>query len=80
MEGGLTAPTSSHRNWTSKGGHVTVQALLDLAFDTCPDQISTAAVTERMGLSHGALFRHFPSRDALWVEAVTWAIDELERH
>jgi TetR/AcrR family transcriptional regulator len=57
-----------------------VQALLDLAFDTCPDQISTAAVTERMGLSHGALFRHFPSRDALWVEAVTWAIDELERH
>jgi AcrR family transcriptional regulator len=53
---------------------------LDLAFDTCPDQISTAAVTERMGLSHGALFRHFPSRDALWVEAVTWAIDELERH
>jgi transposase InsO family protein len=22
MEGGLTAPTSSHRNWTSKGGHV----------------------------------------------------------
>jgi len=24
MEGGLTIPTSSHRNWTSKGGHVTV--------------------------------------------------------
>ena len=23
MEGGLTTPTSSHRNWTSKGGHVT---------------------------------------------------------
>jgi uncharacterized protein YjbI with pentapeptide repeats len=22
MEGGLTKPTSSHRNWTSKGGHV----------------------------------------------------------
>jgi len=22
MEGGLTTPTSSHRNWTSKGGHV----------------------------------------------------------
>jgi transposase InsO family protein len=22
MEGGLTTSTSSHRNWTSKGGHV----------------------------------------------------------
>jgi hypothetical protein len=25
MEGGLTTPTSSHRNWTSKGGHVTAK-------------------------------------------------------
>jgi hypothetical protein len=25
MEGGLTTPTSSHRNWTSKGGHVRVE-------------------------------------------------------
>jgi hypothetical protein len=24
MEGGLTTPTSSHRNWTSKGGHVSI--------------------------------------------------------
>ena len=57
-----------------------VEALLDLARDTCPDQVSSAAVAKRMGISHGALFHHFPSRDALWVEAVTWAIDELERH
>jgi hypothetical protein len=26
MEGGLTKPTSSHRNWTSKGGHVSSKA------------------------------------------------------
>jgi hypothetical protein len=25
MEGGLTNPTSSHRNWTTDGGHVTVK-------------------------------------------------------
>lgn len=24
-------------------------------------------------ISHGALFRHFPSREALWEEAVRWA-------
>lgn len=55
-----------------------VQALLDLARHTAPDQISTAAIAERMGVSHGALFRHFPSREALWAEAVSWATNELD--
>jgi len=31
-----------------------------------------------MGVSHGALFRHFPSREALWAEAVSWATKELD--
>jgi TetR/AcrR family transcriptional regulator len=56
-----------------------VRALLELAADTAPDQISTAAVAGRMGVSHGALFRHFPSREALWTEAVHWSTGELER-
>ncbi|MFM7239310.1 MAG: TetR/AcrR family transcriptional regulator [Cyanobium sp.] len=55
-----------------------VQALLELARDTAPEAISTAAIAERMGVSHGALFRHFPSREALWAEAVRWAVSELE--
>ena len=56
-----------------------VRTLLELASHTAPDAISTAAIAERMGVSHGALFRHFPSREALWAEAVTWATGELER-
>ena len=56
-----------------------VRVLLELARTTAPDAISTAAIAERMGVSHGALFRHFPSREALWAEAVSWATDELER-
>lgn len=55
-----------------------VRALLELARHTAPDQISTAAIAERMGVSHGALFRHFPNRDALWTEAVRWATNELD--
>lgn len=54
-----------------------VQALLELAVQTAPDQISTAAIAERMGVSHAALFRHFPTREALWAEAVHWATAEL---
>lgn len=56
-----------------------VRVLLELARTTAPDAISTAAIAARMGVSHGALFRHFPSREALWAEAVSWATGELER-
>lgn len=55
-----------------------VQALLELAEQVAPDQISTAAIAERMGVSHGALFRHFPTREALWTEAVEWATGKLQ--
>lgn len=56
-----------------------MQALLDLACTVAPDDISTAAIAQRMGLSHAALFRHFPSREALWAEAVHWATTELSQ-
>ena len=56
-----------------------VQALLELAAETAPDQISTAAIAVRMGTSHAALFRHFPSRDALWAESVRWATGQLDQ-
>ena len=54
-----------------------VRALLELADAMAPDQIRTAAIAARMGVSHGALFRHFPSREALWEEAVRWATASL---
>lgn len=57
-----------------------VRALLELAGHTAPDQISTAAIAAEMGVSHAALFRHFPTREALWAEAVHWATAELGRH
>ncbi len=55
-----------------------VRTLLELAGDTAPDQISTAAIAERMGVSHAALFRHFANREAIWAAAVHWAVVELE--
>lgn len=55
-----------------------IEALLELACSCAPEQISTAAIAERMGLSHAALFRHFPSREALWAESVRWATSQLE--
>src|SRR3546814_15061233 len=42
-----------------------------------PSDITTSAITERLGLSRGALFRHFPNQDALVQAVVSWAAGRL---
>ena len=40
----------------------TVQAVVDLAAERNPSDITTTAIAQRMGLTQGALFRHFPTK------------------
>lgn len=54
-----------------------VQALIQLARDADPRQITTAAVAAEMGVSHAALFRHYPDKAALWADAVDWIEQDL---
>ena len=56
-----------------------VQALIQLARNADPRQITTAAVAIQMGVSHAALFRHYPDKAALWADAVDWIEQELTR-
>lgn len=53
----------------------TVETVLDLAAEQNPSEITTSAIAERMGLTQGALFRHFPNKDAI-VEAVLSRVAE----
>ncbi|ABI59270.1 TetR/AcrR family transcriptional regulator [Nitrosomonas eutropha] len=50
----------------------TVQAVLDLAAEQNPAEITTTAIADRMGLTQGALFRHFPTKDAILEATVSW--------
>ena len=43
----------------------TVEAVVDLAAEQNPSDITTTAIAQRMGLTQGALFRHFQSKDAI---------------
>lgn len=54
---------------------ITVEAVIDLAASTNPGNITTAAIAEHMNLTQGALFRHFPSKEALWEAAMTWVAE-----
>ena len=56
---------------------VIVETVLTLAAEGNPSEITTAAIAERMGLTQGALFRHFPSKEAIWEAVMAWAARTL---
>ncbi len=45
---------------------VTVEAVIELAAEQNPSEITTAAIAERMNVTQGALFRHFVNKEAVW--------------
>lgn len=56
---------------------LTVETVLELAGEQNPSEITTATIADRMQLSHGALFRHFPTKDALWQSVMEWVAQRL---
>lgn len=56
---------------------VTVEAVVELAAEQNPSDITTAAIAKRMGLTQGALFRHFPNKDAILQAVMEWVADRL---
>ena len=56
---------------------VTVEAVVALAAEQNPSEITTAAIATRMQLTQGALFRHFPNKDAIWESVMEWVADRL---
>ena len=56
---------------------VTVEAVIELTAEQNPGDITTAAIARRMNLTQGALFRHFPSKDAIWQAVMEWVAERL---
>ena len=55
----------------------TVQAVVDLAAEQNPAEITTTAIAHQMGLTQGALFRHFPTKHAILEATMTWVGERL---
>ena len=69
---------SSMKNLPKKERRIlTVQAVIDLAGDRNPSEITTAAIAQRMGISQSALFRHFPSKSAIQQAVMEWVAERL---
>lgn len=56
---------------------MTVEAVVELSGSRNPSEITTAAIAKHMNLTQGALFRHFPSKDAIWQAAMEWVAERL---
>jgi AcrR family transcriptional regulator len=48
-----------------------------LAAEQDPREITTRAIAGRMGLTEGALFRHFPTKEAIWEATIEWVAERL---
>ena len=49
-----------------------VAAALHLARDTSPLSITTNDIARAVGVSQGAVFKHFATKEAIWVAAMQW--------
>jgi len=56
---------------------VTVEAVVTLAASKNPSEITTAAIAKQMNLTQGALFRHFPNKEAIWQAVMAWVAERL---
>ncbi|WP_018294393.1 TetR/AcrR family transcriptional regulator [Mariprofundus ferrooxydans] len=55
----------------------TIETVIDLASEQNPEEITTTAIANRMGLSQGALFRHFPNKEAILKGVIEWVAERL---
>lgn len=56
---------------------LTIETAVTLAGERNPGDVTTGAIAERMGLTQPALFRHFPTKDAIWAGVMEWVAERL---
>jgi AcrR family transcriptional regulator len=54
-----------------------VETVLDLVAEHGADGVSVQAIADRIGLTQPAVFRHFPSKEAIWVAVMMWLEEQL---
>ncbi len=54
-----------------------VATVLALACERGPDAITTQAIADRMSVTQGAIFRHFPDKEAIWLAVFAWVRESL---
>ncbi|GAA4811783.1 TetR family transcriptional regulator [Marinicella pacifica] len=73
--------TSRTKNKTAEQRRLeTVETLIDLAGEQNPNAITTQALADKMGLTQGAIFRHFPTKESIFSGVMGWVAERLMKH
>lgn len=56
-----------------------VAAALRLAQDGSPADITTSDLARAVGVTQGAVFKHFPTKEAIWLAVISWVAGHLPR-
>lgn len=56
---------------------VTIEAVIELASEQNPSEITTTAIAKHMGVTQGALFKHFPTKNAILQAVMEWVAERL---
>lgn len=70
-------PTEAIRLPADERRALTIETVVALAAEGDPREITTTVIAERMHLTQGALFRHFPTKDAIWEAVIGWVSERL---
>ena len=54
-----------------------VAAALRLARESSPALITSGDIAAAIGVTQGAVFKHFPTKDAIWLAAMRWVRESL---
>lgn len=54
-----------------------IAAALHLAREVSPALITTGDLADAVGVTQGAVFKHFASKDAIWLAAMAWVHEQL---
>lgn len=54
-----------------------VRTVVALAAESSPADITTARIASAMALTQGAVFRHFPTKEAIWLAVAEWIEETL---
>ncbi len=68
----IDRPVPRQRLMSDERQREIVAAVLALARARGPDAITTQAIADRIGVTQGAIFRHFPDKEAIWLAVFSW--------
>lgn len=75
----VAAPAATRQRLTTDARQREIVAtVLALACERGPDAITTQAIADRMGVTQGAVFRHFPDKESIWIAVIAWVRESLE--